>query len=121
MIRLRGVGFFRELQADHQGPSLHDAMSAVPHPDAQRIVAYLRGGTALCGVAGYVTDVIDPTITGLTKGVMTDGVYAWPNELPHYVEAYHAKLPEDFVAHLRANDWRPPAEGSIELDDWAID
>jgi hypothetical protein len=113
MIRLRGVGF------NPQG--LRDATSIVAHPDEHRIVAYLTGGNVLFARAGYITDVINPSINGLSTGVMTDGVYAWPCELRHYVETYHVELAEDFVAHMRANDWRPPAEDSIELDDWVID
>ena len=39
---------------------------------------------------------------------MTDGHWAWPDDLPAYVQKYHLALPEQFVQHARANNWQVP-------------
>ena len=32
---------------------------------------------------------------------LTDGVYVWPEGLPHYLEKHQVKPPEEFLAHVR--------------------
>ena len=32
----------------------------------------------------------------------TDGVYVWPEGLPHYVREHHVRLPAEFVEHVAA-------------------
>src|SRR5437660_1339219 len=103
-MAFKRVGFFRE-QYDHAPglPSIRDFVRAEPHPDAERIAAYLRGGVGLAGVGKYVEDVLDPTSrVALTPGMDTDGVWLWREDLPHYVTRHNVSLPEEFVAHMRA-------------------
>ena len=38
---------------------------------------------------------------------LSDGAWMWPSDLIHYLELYDVNLPNDFVAHMASNDWRP--------------
>jgi hypothetical protein len=37
-------------------------------------------------------------------------VYAWPEDLAYYLERYHVALPDEFLKHLAAAKWTPPAD-----------
>ena len=39
---------------------------------------------------------------------LSDGVWLWPDGLAHDVEAHGVRLPDEFVAHAAARDFRPP-------------
>ena len=70
------------------------------------VVDHLRDGRsfALRGdvQAGFSTCRICDTIDG--SGEYTDGVYVWPEGLMHYVAAHDVRLPEEFVAHVLAQN-----------------
>lgn len=110
------VGFFRELShGKKDGPELKQALRAAGDPEEAKVVRYLRAGKVFMASPGIVRDVVDsesPMIGSLS--ILTDGRYAWPSDLAHYVERYHVRLPEDFLAHMAAQHWRVPQ--SIELE-----
>jgi hypothetical protein len=118
--KVRRVGFFRELRHGHkEGPSLRDAVRAWAREDEGGIVAYLRGCPVLIASPGRAKDVLDPGGGRAGTGsVKTDGVWAWPDDLPHYVERYHVELPAEFLAHISARKYQVPRgvdEGSIDF------
>ncbi len=103
---LNRIGFFRELpHGDDDGPALAGSVRDAPGVDEQRLVEYLRAGVSYIVSPGVVRDALDQSGPVGTGSVLTDGTWAWPDDLPHYVERYHIALPEDFVAHARAAGW----------------
>lgn len=110
MTRLRRVGFFREMRhGDAAGPSLHEARRAVASPDDVHIVNYLNSGKIYVATPGPSVDVLDERRPRIAPPhVMTDGVYCWPGDLSYYVQKYHVRLADDFVAHMEANGWAVP-------------
>jgi hypothetical protein len=44
-----------------------------------------------------------------TLEILTDGTYAWPSDLAHYIERHHAAAPVALLEHARANDFLMPA------------
>jgi hypothetical protein len=118
--RVAPVGFFRELKHGRaDGPSLREVMRDKSKPGESRIAAYLRAAPILLHALGPVTDVLEPKGDYLcAPNIHTDGVYAWPEDLAHYVERYHVALPAEFLAHLAAAKWTAPTEvdtSTIEL------
>ena len=107
---LKRTGFFRESHHDDSLPSLRDAVRDTPQAHEAEAVAYLRSGLLLVASPGIAFDVLSPTrqVAG-TQDLLTDGVWSWPADFPYYVEAYHCVLPDEFVEHMRARNWRPPA------------
>lgn len=117
MTVLRRVGFFNELRhGDKDGPSLREAVAKAAQPDEGKLVAYLRAGKVYIATPGITRDVLQEKgqVIG-PPNMTTDGVYLWPADLAYYVETYHAKLPEDFVAHAKANGWTVPEVDTAAL------
>ena len=42
--------------------------------------------------------------------IFTDGVWAWPEGLAHYVRDHSVMLPDSFIDHCRNNSWKIPDE-----------
>lgn len=110
-MKLKRVGFFSELRhGNPEGPSLKASVSAAAwHSEAARIASYLSEATVVRASPGLTTDVLSenaPVIGSLR--ILTDGVWAWPSDLAYFFRHYHVRLPEDFVAHMRENNWHPP-------------
>jgi hypothetical protein len=116
-MALRRVGFFRELDdGEPTSPSIHDAVRSGPHPEAERIVAYLKAGIGLAGVGHYARDVLAPEWRcTVSPGLSTDGVWLWRADLPYYIAKYHVAVPEEFVAHMQQNGWTVPGLSEAEV------
>lgn len=107
---LQRIGFFRELRhGKKDGPSLRESVRESGALDEAKVVSYLQAGKVLMAAPGIVRDVLDPEggIIG-SLSILTDGVYAWPSDLAHYVKRYHALLPEEFIAHVMSHGGHVP-------------
>jgi hypothetical protein len=104
------IGFFRELRhGKPDGPSLRESLASSAGPDDAALARYLCSGVVLVAAPGPVRDVLAPdaSIIG-SLNILTDGKYAWPSDLAHYVERHHARIPDEFVSHAKANNWTVP-------------
>ena len=80
------------------------------------MLAYVSSGRLYVASAGVVADYYVPAGQPIGSGdILTDGVWAWPDDLPYYIRHYHVALPEDFVSQMRANHWHVPELGPGEL------
>ena len=123
-LKLKRVGFFEELRHGRpDGSRLKEAVSpSARHPESARITSYLARGAVLQASPGLVRDVLaegSPVIGGLK--ILTDGTWAWPSDLPHYVERYHARLPEAFVEHMAKSGWEPPVPELGQLPEMELE
>lgn len=117
MTELRSAGFFRELDhGDAEGPSLHDARSAGPLAHEADIIVYLAYSPVVTWSPTLTRDVLGGGAPIDTLAIHSDGVWAWPSDLVHYVGTYHVALDPDFLAHMEARSWRPPSEDEVEVD-----
>ena len=72
------------------------------------LLEYLRSGSVLvryrgashCRLSGHAGCDCDDRLDG--SGDLTDGVWVWPEALPHYVEVHRVALPSEFVEHALA-------------------
>ncbi|WP_431913576.1 hypothetical protein [Micromonospora carbonacea] len=109
---MKTVGFFRELGPDPvevYAESIHAHLAPDPLPDTDRVTSYLRDGHELIDVMGAELDVLGSgrhLVGGAS--VMTDGEWIWRDDLRFYVATYHVRLPDDFLAYIRANDYHVP-------------
>lgn len=97
---MKAVGFFRQRDGGaYPGPDVLEAI-AVPLTEEERrpVVRYLRAGTPLAVTGSRTVDVLAPE-RGEVSGVnvLTDGEFAWPEDLAYYVETYGARPPRDFL------------------------
>ena len=104
--RLQYVGYwFRTLDPRH----LVDPQWA--RDERSALIRYLTDGHTLaeclgssycrfkCGIADSQTGCRD----------LTDGTWVWPEGLAHYVKAHNIMLPDELLAHARANGFEMPA------------
>jgi len=112
---VRGVGFYRDLPfGPASAPSVLDTRRSEAQAYEVRLVAYLRAGHGLLVSPALSSDVVDGAVIGPVE-VLTDGTWAWPSDLAHYVERYHCRVPDEFIAHARGREWRVPDVGEAEL------
>jgi hypothetical protein len=102
---------FRELRWHNlpNGLSIHEATRPLPHPDEERIGAYLRAGKVFSIRPMVVPDFLMPERTmASASNWHTDGEWIWPTDLVYYVVNYHTDLPLDFVKRMASTDWLCP-------------
>ncbi len=93
------------------------ASAQLPHPQSlvdppwekgrrSQIIAYLNHGNPLSEYMGYSYCRLGCGSLGTTE--LTDGVWAWPEGLSHYVEVHWIKLPDEFVTHATSTSFPTP-------------
>jgi hypothetical protein len=115
-MTLISVGFAQELSyGDRSGGSLRDLVGGFSDPNLDDVVRYLKSGHPVAIAPGISRDVLsdDQEIIGAV-GVFHDGTYMWPRDLPYYVEKYRLALPNEFLAHMKSQNWAVPP---IDIDD----
>jgi hypothetical protein len=120
-VKLKVVGFFGDLPHGLPGrPTVAESASARPVEDEDRLVEYLREGHPFITSTELAYDVIaDPDQQGHPIAhlvILTDGAWVWPADLPHYLERYHVRLPQEFLDHAARMDWRMPDVVLEDLD-----
>jgi hypothetical protein len=110
MERLRPVGFYNLVgRSVVDGSHIKDAIRTEPHPHEQQILDYLGDGVCAAACGGVMPDPVDPNLPEmLGLDIKSDGVWEWPQYLPYFVRTYHLTLLDEFVEHMKANDWRVP-------------
>ena len=110
MTKLKRFGFFRELEhGDEGGDSLATLHGTAVYDEFERkrIVTYLQTGQMYIVSPGPVVDVLAPeknTIIG-TASVLTDGIWAWPADLAHYVANHYVPVPPAMAETMEGNNW----------------
>lgn len=109
-MKLRPIGFYKELpHGTPEGGSLEEMRSELAQDGQNRILEYLKSGEVFIACPGVVKDVLSPEeriVGGLN--ILTDGNWAWPQDLIYYVENYNVALPREFVSHMADNTWKVP-------------
>ncbi|MFB6786073.1 hypothetical protein ACFCWT_05255 [Streptomyces olivaceus] len=109
----RTVGFFREqpsVWGIEQESSIHDLVRPTGEADEVQIVTYLANGIDIFSQMGAEPDVLSAENFPIAGGasLKTDGDWVWRLDLPHYVDAYHVALPEEFLRNVRAHNYVVP-------------
>lgn len=105
---MKRFGFFSELPKADAIRVLRGNLGKGPQVDSEKILDYLRSGTQVVAVAGVVVDLLaeNATIIG-PPHEFSDGEWLWSADVVHYVEVYHLRIPDEFVSHMRGNNWVP--------------
>ncbi|MFG2895075.1 hypothetical protein [Streptomyces sp. NPDC048248] len=114
------LGFYDELESLPSRPngSIHDALRPAGEPDEADLVAYLDAGHVLIDVMEGGRDVVSGSAHRHSLGcssLVTDGVWLWRRDFPHYVEAHHVLVPTAFMGHVRGLSYQMPALISAEF------
>lgn len=108
------LGFYEEFDNHPGRPNgpIRDAVQPVGEPDEADLVAYLDAGHVLIDVMEAGQDVITGSAHRHSLGcssLVTDGVWLWRQDFPHYVETHHVLLPNAFMEHVRGLNHQMPA------------
>ena len=115
-MRVRHVGFFSDLpHGIPTEPKLRSVVAEDPIEDEERLIEYLASGALFIASPGVVYDELSDheTLIG-SAHIVTDGFWVWPRDLAYYVKQYHARLPDEFIEHARANRWTIPEDIDLE-------
>lgn len=98
-------------------PDPVDLVTVWEREEKRAVVSYLRGGKFFRSFSGESECRICGESVG--AGELTDGCWAWPEGLAHYVENHDVGLPEDFVARSRQGQGaRPEWVDSFQPEHW---
>jgi len=79
------------------------------YEDEDKIVQYLLDGQKFSTVASLKECDICDTIAG-SINYHTDGKWLWPIWVIHYIKEHNLKLPENFIADIRENNYQYDTE-----------
>ena len=90
------VGKYKELNPNHDFPSIRDFFESKPYDGQDRVASYLKNG--IKDIVSFKTpkDVITGKPIPYGSIGMNDGEYTWFIDLAYYVEKYNLRLPEEF-------------------------
>lgn len=100
MSRLETIGFWFNERAPSNYPRPQRLVGAWGSDVRIAVQAYLRAGTSLCSYAGRSHCRFGCGERNMGNRDLTDGAFAWPEGLAHYVERHEVRLPERFVQHV---------------------
>jgi hypothetical protein len=107
---LKRVGFWRserEPDLPHPGESVDPAWRA---SEGERLLSYLEQAYgvpyAWCGHSWCRLGC--PDISDIGSQDRTDGTYLFPEGLAHYVRVHAVRPPNEFLEHVRVNNYRVP-------------
>jgi len=97
-------------------PDPHDLVGSWDPDDRAATVRHLNSGREFRAFSGTSACRICGVKLGWTE--RTDGTWAWPDRLEHYVEAHDVLLPDEFVSACRGSDSPPAWLEQHQLEHW---
>ena len=87
--------------------------------ERKRIAVYLRAGRTYAQWRGLSYCRFECGISDADMGsrCLTDGEWVWPEGLVHYIACHKTRLPDEFAASMRRNDWKPPQDSGPAVYD----
>src|SRR5215468_8673232 len=104
---LTGVGYWQpDARRDFPHPK---SLIREPYPTelCEQICQYLSSGkTIMCWYgSSYCRFGCDVPSSDLGSSDLSDGVWVWPEGLPHYVRRHSVRLPERFIQTMSDAQW----------------
>lgn len=97
---LEAIGYWFNERAPSAYPRPQRLVGAWEPDERAAVLAYLRAGDELEDYRGRSYCRFDCGERQMGHRDLTDGRFAWPEGLAHYVEVHAVRLPDPFVAHV---------------------
>lgn len=107
MFALKRIGFFEERAITEPGDNSIYNWIGKAGDQSSNIIAYLKDGAYLATEPALKWDILSDAhhkICG--AGVLTDGLWCWPTDLFYYVSRYDVGVPDQFLDHMQAKNWK---------------
>ncbi len=113
-MTLRSVGFW----TTEEHPLLPDPTYHIDHRwdmgERIKVIRYLRDAPKANAKTSEIRCRLKCSSSlGFGFQTLTDGDFIWPESFAHYVETHGVKPPEDFLQHIRNNEYRIPRDSAI--------
>ena len=91
-------------------PDLTDwiGVDSVTTTNIESIINYLDSGGFVAASPSEEVCHLCGKIIDSSKVILTDGVWMWPKSLSHYLHFHKLHLPEEFIKHLKDNEFDCP-------------
>lgn len=112
--QIKHFAWFREFGLEDDvaasWPSLDSAIGRPAPTELDEITTYLENGALCVGTLDKVeTDVLSGDGTPIAPlEILTDGEWVWPNLAVYYIRQHGLEVPDEFVEHMRGNEWAVP-------------
>lgn len=111
MSKLKLIGYWKEDHNDTDWPHPRKLIcKGWREKDKAQIIKYLKSGATLNAYMGYSFCRFESKQMDEKMGYreFTDGVWAWPEGLAHYIEHHSVMLPDEFIQHMELNNYEVP-------------
>jgi hypothetical protein len=90
----------------------------LPPDEITKLIAYLKTGATYETWRGLSHCRFQCGVDDREMGCrdFTDGLWIWPEGLYHYIETHDIRLPEEFIASCRMNNWSIPANAVAKVE-----
>jgi hypothetical protein len=114
----RWFGYWREYGAAYsECPSIHDFVDqqVVSNYNKEGLRFYLTNAPIVASTSriNFPCPFTGRRVSG-SLSARTDGEWNWFDDLPDYIEAFNVRLPAHFEEKIRALNFCPPTEVSLE-------
>jgi hypothetical protein len=104
--------------ADSTIPSVEDFIDSCWNPpDKAQLIAYLAQSPFVVGAALGGEQCLLCSVECSVSSFCSDGIWLWPDDLPHYVECHSVVLPDRFVEHIRGCNYIAPSEVTKPIEE----
>lgn len=109
MIELKAFGFFDSISMNDRRHLFKRIIQDEIHINKDQITNYLKNGNRFITIPGVVEDYFleDGNII-CAPNVMTDGIWAWTEDVVYYYSNYNIILPKDMIINMIANKYSCP-------------
>lgn len=109
-MKLVVVGYWNSPEQLSEWIDPRGLVGAGDDEEQKLLAAYLSAGVFCGGELGYswCRFCCSEPSEAMGSAMRTDGEWAWPEGLAHYVLRHNLRLPDKFRDHIQSNDYRIP-------------
>ena len=116
----RWFGVWREMGAAFSAcPSVRDFVGSADWAgyDRDGLVRYLETAQVVASTSRMAFPcVLCGAREGGSLSYRTDGVWLWPDDLPHYISEHSIVPPRSMLEHIASKRYRPPTVSQEQVD-----
>jgi len=79
-----------------------------PQENEDKILQYLKSGNPTAASMSIIVDLFDDE-TRIATTAYTDTEWHWHDTLIYYIENYHYQISDEFLQHMKKNNWKVPS------------
>ncbi len=106
LIEAKAFGFWKNTSDKY--PDIADFIRPDKMKNAAEVAQYLNNGSVIVASPGMTKCFLCGENIG-SQSIETDGIWAWPSTLPHFILKHKVHLPGAFLESIEKNNFIMPA------------